>query len=308
MVITVNNIMVKVEGLSKEFRGEMILQDVNITLERGKIYGLVGMNGSGKTVFMKCLCGFLKPTTGKVTVDGKEVGKEIDFPQDLGLMIETPGFIPYMSGKSNLKNLALIRNQIGNYEIEEALRSVGLDPNLKKHVSKYSLGMRQRLGIAQALLADPKLLICDEPTSALDPVGRKEILDILYKIRGTTTVLFSTHILSDVERICDHVALLNDGNIAVGGTLSEIKALHSHDSLLIEFSTEADLQHFKECMTGQSLLNGSEEKGREIVIHSREMKKAQHTIFSTLAEADIAPIKVELMEPSLESLFLEVIK
>ena len=128
MVITVNNIMVKVEGLSKEFRGEMILQDVNITLERGKIYGLVGMNGSGKTVFMKCLCGFLKPTTGKVTVDGKEVGKEIDFPQDLGLMIETPGFIPYMSGKSNLKNLALIRNQIGNYEIEEALRSVGLDP------------------------------------------------------------------------------------------------------------------------------------------------------------------------------------
>ena len=90
------------------------------------------MNGSGKTVFMKCLCGFLKPTTGKVTVDGKEVGKEIDFPQDLGLMIETPGFIPYMSGKSNLKNLALIRNQIGNYEIEEALRSVGLDPNLKE--------------------------------------------------------------------------------------------------------------------------------------------------------------------------------
>ena len=152
MVITVNNIMVKVEGLSKEFRGEMILQDVNITLERGKIYGLVGMNGSGKTVFMKCLCGFLKPTTGKVTVDGKEVGKEIDFPQDLGLMIETPGFIPYMSGKSNLKNLALIRNQIGNYEIEEAMRSVGLDPNLKKHVSKYSLGMRQRLGIAQAIM------------------------------------------------------------------------------------------------------------------------------------------------------------
>ena len=168
--------------------------------------------------------------------------------------------------------------------------------------------MKQRLGIAQALLADPKLLICDEPTSALDPVGRKEILDILYKIRGTTTVLFSTHILSDVERIFDHVALLNDGNIAVGGTLSEIKALHSHDSLLIEFSTEADLQHFKECMTGQSLLNGSEEKGREIVIHSREMKKAQHTIFSTLAEADLVPVKVELMEPSLESLFLEVIK
>jgi ABC-2 type transport system ATP-binding protein len=167
---------------------------------------------------------------------------------------------------------------------------------------------KQRLGIAQALLADPKLLICDEPTSALDPVGRKEILDILYKIRGTTTVLFSTHILSDVERICDHVALLNDGYIAVGGTLSEIKALHSHDSLLIEFSSEADLQQFKASMAKQPLLIGSEEKGREMIIHSREIKKAQHTIFSTLAEADLAPVKVALMEPSLESLFLEVIK
>ena len=110
---------------------------------------------------------------------------------------------------------------------------VGLD-GVTKQIGGFSRGMKQRLGIAQALLADPKLLICDEPTSALDPVGRKEILDILYKIRGTTTVLFSTHILSDVERICDHVALLNDGYIAVGGTLSEIKALHSHDSLLIE--------------------------------------------------------------------------
>lgn len=182
MVITVNNIMVKVEGLSKEFRGEMILQDVNITLERGKIYGLVGMNGSGKTVFMKCLCGFLKPTTGKVTVDGKEVGKEIDFPQDLDLMIETPGFIPYMSGKSNLKNLALIRNQIGNYEIEEAMRSVGLDPNLKKHVSKYSLGMRQRLGIAQAIMEKPRLLILDEPFNGLDVQGVKDIRELLMSL------------------------------------------------------------------------------------------------------------------------------
>lgn len=201
MVITVNNIMVKVEGLSKEFRGEMILQDVNITLERGKIYGLVGMNGSGKTVFMKCLCGFLKPTTGKVTVDGKEVGKEIDFPQDLGLMIETPGFIPYMSGKSNLKNLALIRNQIGNYEIEEAMRSVGLDPNLKKHVSKYSLGMRQRLGIAQAIMEKPRLLILDEPFNGLDVQGVKDIRELLMSLQKQgVTILLASHYDEDIVR------------------------------------------------------------------------------------------------------------
>ena len=140
-------------------------------------------------------------------------------------------------------------------------------------------------------------------------VALPSVTVMLYSIAlyVTTTVLFSTHILSDVERICDHVALLNDGYIAVGGTLSEIKALHSHDSLLIEFSSEAALQQFKASMAKQPLLIGSEEKGREMIIHSREMKKAQHTIFSTLAEADLAPVKVALMEPSLESLFLEVI-
>lgn len=214
MVITVNNIMVKVEGLSKEFRGEMILQDVNITLERGKIYGLVGMNGSGKTVFMKCLCGFLKPTTGKVTVDGKEVGKEIDFPQDLGLMIETPGFIPYMSGKSNLKNLALIRNQIGNYEIEEAMRSVGLDPNLKKHVSKYSLGMRQRLGIAQAIMEKPRLLILDEPFNGLDVQGVKDIRELLMSLQKQgVTILLASHYDEDIRTLCEEVYLVRERRI-----------------------------------------------------------------------------------------------
>ena len=216
MVITVNNIMVKVEGLSKEFRGEMILQDVNITLERGKIYGLVGMNGSGKTVFMKCLCGFLKPTTGKVTVDGKEVGKEIDFPQDLGLMIETPGFIPYMSGKSNLKNLALIRNQIGNYEIEEAMRSVGLDPNLKKHVSKYSLGMRQRLGIAQAIMERPKLLILDEPFNGLDKRGAQDVCELFVELKEKgTTILLAAHNVMEMEWLCDTVCEMDAGQLEV---------------------------------------------------------------------------------------------
>ena len=300
--------MIEIENLSLTMKKQIILSDINLTFEKGKIHGLIGRNGSGKTMLMKCILGFIRPSQGTIWVDHKRIGKEVDFPPHTGVIIETPGFIPHYSGYKNLKVLAELNGKIDRGQILHTMELVGLNPNLRRSVKKYSLGMRQRLGIAQALLADPKLLICDEPTSALDPVGRKEILDILYKIRGTTTVLFSTHILSDVERICDHVALLNDGNIAVGGTLSEIKALHSHDSLLIEFSTEADLQHFKECMTGQSLLNGSEEKGREIVIHSRNMKKAQHTIFSTLAEADIAPVKVELMEPSLESLFLEVIK
>ena len=168
--------------------------------------------------------------------------------------------------------------------------------------------MKQRLGIAQALLTQPRLLICDEPTSALDPVGRKEILDILRKISGTTTVLFSTHILSDVERICDHVAFLNGGKIEVCGTLAEIKTLHGHDSLLLEFPTDKELHVFKEQETVKPLLCNSEENNREIILHSRNMEKVQQSLFRVLAETGICPIKMEIMEPSLESLFLEVVK
>lgn len=168
--------------------------------------------------------------------------------------------------------------------------------------------MKQRLGIAQALLTRPKLLICDEPTSALDPVGRKDILDILRKISSTTTVLFSTHILSDVERICDRAALLNRGKIAVGGTLTEIKALHGHESLLLEFPTDAELHIFKAQDEVRPLLDTSKESGREIILHSREMERVQRMVFGVLERAELCPIKIELMEPSLESLFLEVIK
>ena len=190
---------------------------------------------------------------------------------------------------------------------EELLSLVGLG-NVKKTIGGFSRGMKQRLGIARALLTQPKLLICDEPTSALDPVGRKEILDILRKISSTTTVLFSTHILSDVERICDHAALLNQGGVVVEGTLSEIKALHGHESLLLEFPADDALHTFKSQEAIQPLLNTAEESGKEIVFHSQEMEKVQHRVLSVLAETALCPIKIEIMEPSLESLFLEVIR
>lgn len=190
---------------------------------------------------------------------------------------------------------------------QELLTLVGLD-GVTKQIGGFSRGMKQRLGIAQALLTKPRLLICDEPTSALDPAGRKEILDILRKISSTTTVLFSTHILSDVERICDHAAFLNDGKIAVCGTLAEIKSLHDHDSLLLEFSTDNELRIFREQEAVKPLLPNSEGTNREIIIHSRNMEKVQHSLFLVFAETGLCPVKMEIMEPSLESLFLEVTK
>ena len=129
-----------------------ILKDISVSFERGKIHGLIGRNGSGKTMLMKCICGFVKPNSGEITVDGKQVGKDCDFPQSMGVIIETPGFIPYYSGYKNLKLLAELRGKIGGGEIKNTMHRVGLDPELKRPVRKYSLGMRQRLGLAQAIM------------------------------------------------------------------------------------------------------------------------------------------------------------
>lgn len=207
-------IMVKVEGLEKSFKGEVIIKDVDMALERGKIYGLVGHNGSGKTVLMKCMCGFLQPSKGTVTIEGKVIGKDVDFPESLGIMIETPGFIPYMSGKSNLKNLALIKNIIGDKEIEDAMKLVGLEPGLKKRVSKYSLGMRQRLGIAQAIMEKPGLLVLDEPFNGLDVQGVEEMRKLFMELREKgVTIILASHSREDVQTLCDEVYLVDNHHV-----------------------------------------------------------------------------------------------
>lgn len=206
--------MVVVKNLEKKFKNETILTEVNMHLEKGKIYGLIGHNGSGKTVLMKCMCGFLKPTAGKVIVEGKEIGLDVDFPESIGLMLETPGFIPYMSGMNNLKNLAMIKNQIGRDEIHATMKLVGLEPDNKKMVAKYSLGMRQRLGIAQAIMENPRLLILDEPFNGLDENGVKEIRSVLLQLKGEgVTILLASHIKEDIEILCDEIYKVSDHHV-----------------------------------------------------------------------------------------------
>lgn len=170
MIIEVNNVGLKIG--KKE-----ILKSVTISFEKGKIHGLIGRNGSEKTMLMKCICGFIKTTEGSITVDGKQIGKDCDFPKSVGVIIETPGFIPYYNGYKNLKLLADLNRKIGKDAIRECMRQVGLDPDLKIHVRKYSLGMRQRLGLAQAIMENPDILILDEPMNGLDKEG---VVDIRY--------------------------------------------------------------------------------------------------------------------------------
>ena len=169
------DIIVSVINISKNFGEERVLKGVSRDFEKGKIHGIVGNNGGGKTVLMKCICGFLIPTAGTVIVEGKRVGTDIDFPSDLGIIIETPGFLPGLTGVKNLEILASLNRKIGLAEIEESIRRVGLDPHMKKSVSKYSLGMRQRLGIAQAIMENPSLLVLDEPFNGLDKKGVAEM-------------------------------------------------------------------------------------------------------------------------------------
>lgn len=203
---------IELTKVRKCFHGEEVLQELDFQVERGKAYGIAGNNGSGKTVLMKCICGFLPVTQGLIRVGGKYIGKEIDFPESLGAIIETPGFLDHLSGRKNLEILADLRGNLTGRDISVALLRVGLNPGLTKPVAKYSLGMRQRLGIAQAIMEDPKLLILDEPFNGLDKHGVKEIRALLLeeKEKGKT-ILLSSHNSEDLRILCDRIFEMDAG-------------------------------------------------------------------------------------------------
>lgn len=206
------SIAVEVLHLYKEFGSETVLKDVSLTFEKGKIHGIIGRNGSGKTVLMKCICGFLKPTMGAVRVFDKAISHECDFAPDTGMLIETPGFLPHETGVSNLLWLARLGKGASKDRISSLIDMVGLDPNLRKPVSQYSLGMRQRLGIAQALLDDPALLILDEPMNGLDKNGVRGIRDLLLSLKAQgKTIILASHFAQDIDELCDTVCEMDQG-------------------------------------------------------------------------------------------------
>ncbi|MDE6421412.1 MAG: ATP-binding cassette domain-containing protein [Lachnospiraceae bacterium] len=189
-----------------------ILDDVCMEMKKGNIYGLIGRNGSGKTMLMKCICGFVKPTNGNIMVRNQVVGKDIDFPENMGILIENPGFISYYSGMKNLIMLAELNRKIDRRQVEETMRFVGLDPKMKRHVQKYSLGMKQRLGIAQAIMEDPDILILDEPMNGLDKEGVKDMRTLFLELKKKgKTILIASHNAGDIDELCDHVWEMEHG-------------------------------------------------------------------------------------------------
>ena len=206
--------MINLENVSKTFKDKTVLQPLDLTIETGKITGFIGRNGSGKTVLFKLICGLMLPTTGTVTVDGVQIGKERDFAPDAGVLIETPSFISYESGLRNLRDLAAIQKKITVEQVKDSIRLVGLDPDDKKRVGKYSLGMRQRLGIAQAIMENPSLIILDEPMNGLDKEGVEDMRTLFAKLRDEgRTILLASHTAEDIDILCDSVYELDKGAI-----------------------------------------------------------------------------------------------
>ncbi len=219
------NYAVEVTNLCMRFGSDTVVKDVSCQFEQGQIHGIVGRNGSGKTVLMKCICGFLRPTTGQARVFGRVIGKEADFAPDTGMLIESPGFLPNETGVNNLLWLARLSGIKGRERVKECIRLVGLDSSLNKGVGKYSMGMRQRLGIAQALLGDPSLLILDEPTNGLDKQGVADIRALLLSLKAQgKTILLASHNPLDISELCDSVREMDGG---VMSTLYEGMAIHS---------------------------------------------------------------------------------
>lgn len=292
-----------IAGLKKKFGDKEVLKGVSLSVPEKSVFGFIGKNGAGKTTTMKAVLGLMEMDEGEIYVAGEKVSYgQTKTNRYIGYLPDVPEFYNFMTAYEYLEfcgEMAGMKKEEIKERCVEMLELVGLSDE-KHRIKGFSRGMKQRLGIAQALLGRPKLLICDEPTSALDPVGRKEILDILMAVKEETTVIFSTHILSDVERICTDVAFLNDGKIIIQGKMDEIKEKNKSKDMILEFEDEVEakkvLEKFLEC---------SAIEGANLIFKGTDEKMFEMLKF--IAENKISINKVERMERTLEALFLEVV-
>ncbi|MBR7161897.1 MAG: ABC transporter ATP-binding protein [Clostridia bacterium] len=293
--------MLQICGLRKRFGDKQVLDGLDLSVPEHGIFGFIGKNGAGKTTAMKTVLGLLRADAGEILVNGeKAVYGQTATNRYIGYLPDVPEFYPFMTAGEYLRfcgEISGMSRRENEARASELLELVGLASETHR-IRGFSRGMKQRLGIAQALLNRPKLLICDEPTSALDPVGRKEILDILLAVREQTTVLFSTHILSDVERICTDVAFLHRGKAELQGSLSEIKTKYRREEYRLETESDADAQMLCGAFSGMKRLGD----------HLFSFCESEHSVFEVMRFASdrrIALLRLERAEPTLESLFME---
>ena len=302
--------VLELENVIKRFGELEVIKDLSFMVPEHSVFGFIGKNGAGKTTTMKMILGFLQQDGGNIHVCGeKVVFGNTKTNRQIGYLPDVPEFYGYMNPKEYLYlcgEVTGLKKAIIDSRTKELLALVGLE-GLNRRIRGFSRGMKQRLGIAQALLNEPKLLICDEPTSALDPLGRKEILDILSVARERTTIVFSTHILSDVERICDSIGVLDQGKLVLQGTVADIKNKYRKDTLQLEIGSNYNLQQLSEGMMKLPFVSNLKAIGNNIYIQLTNAEQFGPEILSFLVAEKVPLLRYEILEPTLENVFLEVV-
>lgn len=294
---------IETEGLCKYFRDKKALDNLNLEVPKGIIFGYLGPNGAGKTTTIRVLLNLAKPTKGTAYILGEDIRKSRNYLRKVGFLPDVPNFYNFFTAREFLSFIADITDiENPKKRIEEILELVGLR-NEKGRIGTYSRGMKQRLGLAQALLPDPELLILDEPTSSLDPQGRKEVLDLIRSLKDNKTIFFSTHILTDVERICDRIGILKEGRLLLEDDIENIKKRYRRRRILIEVD---DLKRFSERIKETLKPNSIEVKNNSIIIEVLDIYYTLKEIPQIIVQESLLLEKLEILEPSLEDIFLEV--
>jgi ABC-2 type transport system ATP-binding protein len=303
--------ILELTNVSKRFGELEVIKDLSFSVPEHSVLGFIGKNGAGKTTTMKMILGFLQQDSGDILVcDEKVIYGNTMTNRNIGYLPDVPEFYAYMNPKEYLKlcgEITGLKNETIKARSKELLELVGLE-GVNRRIRGFSRGMKQRLGIAQALLNEPKLLICDEPTSALDPVGRKEILDILSQVKERTTIVFSTHILSDVERICDSIAILDNGKLALQGEVTEIKNKYRKDTILVELGLGVPIGKIEKKLKELSFIKSVNSNNNIVEMQVTGVEQSGTKILSYLLEENPQILRYEIKEPSLENVFLEVIE
>lgn len=307
-------IAIKTENLSKSYGSIKALTNLNLEVPEKTVFGFLGPNGAGKSTTVKLLTGFAHPSAGQAWVAGQKVeAANLSLRQIIGFLPDVPAFYDWMTGKEFMYlygELFQLEKAEIRQRTDELLKLVGIKESARRRIGGYSRGMRQRLGIAQALINHPQVLFMDEPTSALDPIGRREILDLISQLKQTATIFMSTHILSDVERVCDMVGIINQGRLITISPVSELQKKYARSVFEMEFIEDAG--RFVESLLSVAWLSNPviiNDKGRPIArVTATDLNRARHELPGLIGQSGLTLTRYELVMPNLEDIFLDIIK
>ncbi|EFM11824.1 ABC transporter related protein [Paenibacillus curdlanolyticus YK9] len=305
--------LLQANALSQTFGGTTAVKHLNLSIREGRCVALLGPNGAGKTTTIRMLTGLLRPTGGSIHFQGEKAGEDIR--RYIGYLPQTPSYYGWMSGEELLiyaGQLCGLSGRMAKTRAAELLQRVGLSDAARRRVGGYSGGMKQRLGIAQALVHSPKLLILDEPVSALDPIGRRDVLALMTELKEETTILFSTHVLHDAEAICDDVVIMAAGRVAIAGTVEELRAAYRQPIIELRFEEEDDrsIRWSHDVLAGSKMIAGGASVTMQdgaLVIQGEDLDQLRRSVMQMIAEDDVKVSQIKAGYTSLEDLFMKAV-